>query len=158
MTLFWVIHFKYLLKRIFSSVQSLNRVRLSATLWTAACKPSLSITSSWSLLKLMLVMPSNHLIHCHPLLLLSIIPTIRVFSNDSVLCIRRPKDWSFSISPSDEYSGLISFIHMVFLFCIFKQLCYICFVLNGVAKKQFKHIGAVSWLLRMTFFLISLIL
>ena len=82
---------------------------------TAACQTSLSITNSWSLLKLMsimLVMPSSHLILCHPLLLLpSIFPSIRVFSNESVLQIRWPKYWSFSfsISPSNEYSGLISF-------------------------------------------------
>ena len=82
---------------------------------TAACQASLSITSSWSLLKLMStesVIPSNHLILCHPLLLPSpIFPSIRVFSNESVLCIRWPKYWSFSfsISPSSEYSGLISF-------------------------------------------------
>ena len=83
--------------------------------WTAACQGSLSITNSWSLLKLMsimLVMPSNHFILCHPLLLLpSIFPSIRVFSNESVLCIRWPKYWnfSFSTSPSSEYSGLIYF-------------------------------------------------
>ena len=82
--------------------------------WTAAHQASLSITNSWSLLKLMsiaLVMPSNHLILCCRLLLLpSIFPSIRVFSNESVLCIKWPKHWSFnfSISPSDEYSGLIS--------------------------------------------------
>ena len=98
----------------FSSVQSLSRVQLFATPWTAACQTSLSITNSWSLLKLMSinsVMPSNHLILCHPLLLHSIFPSIRVFSNDSVLCIRWPKYWSFSfsISPSYEYLGLISF-------------------------------------------------
>ena len=87
----------------------------SAILWTAARQASLSITNSWSLLKLMSiesVMPSNHLIFCHPLLLLpSIFPSIRVFSNKSALCIRWPKYWSFSfsISPSNEYSGLISF-------------------------------------------------
>ena len=97
-----------------SSVQSLSRVRLFVTPWTAAC-PSLSITNSWSLLKLMSiesVMPSNHLILCHPLLLLlSIFPSIRVFSNESVLPIRWPKYWSisFGISPSNEYSGLIFF-------------------------------------------------
>ena len=83
------------------------------TLWNAACQASLSITNSWSLLKLMsivLVMPSNHLIFCHPLLLLpSIFPSIRVFSNESVLHIRWPKYWSFSISRSNEYSGMISF-------------------------------------------------
>ena len=98
-----------------SSVQSLSRVRLFATPWTAARQASLSITNSRSLLKLMsieLVMPSNHLILCHPLLLLpSVFPSIRVFSNESVLHIRWPKYWSFSfsISPSNEYSGLISF-------------------------------------------------
>ena len=99
----------------FSSVQLLSCVRLFVTPWTAACQASLSITSSQSLLKLMSiesVMPSNHLILCHPLLLLpSIFPSIRVFSNESILCIRWPKYWScsFSISPSNEYSGLISF-------------------------------------------------
>ena len=81
--------------------------------WTATCQASLSITNCQSLLKLMsmeLVMPSNHLILCHPLLLPpSLFPSIRVFSNESVLCIRRPKYWSFSIGPSSEYSGLISF-------------------------------------------------
>ena len=98
----------------FSSVQSLSHVRLCVTLCTAACQASLSITNSWSLLKLMSiesVMPSNHLILCRPLLLqLSIFLSIRVFSNESVLHIRWPKYWSFSfsISPSNEYSGLIS--------------------------------------------------
>ena len=83
--------------------------------WTAACQASLSITNSWSLLKLMSaesVMPSNHLILCYPLFLLpSIFPSIRVFSDESALHIRWPKYWSFSfnISPSNEYSGLISF-------------------------------------------------
>ena len=84
-----------------------------ATSWTAACQASLSITNSWSPLKLMsitLVMPSNHLILCRPLLPPSIFPSIRVFSNESVLHIRWPKYWSFSISPSNEYSGLISFV------------------------------------------------
>ena len=99
----------------FSSVQSLSRVRLFATPWTAACQASLSITNSWSLRKLMSiesVMPSNHLILCHPLLLsLSIFPSIRVFSNESALRIRWPKycSFSFNISPFNEYSGLISF-------------------------------------------------
>ena len=98
----------------FSSVHSLSHVQLFATPWTAACQASLSITNSWSFLKLMFiesVMPSNHLILCRPLLLPpSIFPSIRVFSNESVLCIRWPKYWSssFSISPSNEYSGLIS--------------------------------------------------
>ena len=98
-----------------SSVQSLSHVQLFATPWTAARQASLSITNSRSLLKLVsieLVMPSNHLILCCPLLLQpSIFPSFRVFSNESVLFIRWPKYWSFnfSISPSSEYSGLISF-------------------------------------------------
>ena len=98
-----------------SSVQLLSRVWLFATLWTAACQASLSITNSQNLLKLMSIesmMPSNHLILCCPLLFLpSIFPSIRVFSNESALCIRWPKWWSFSfsITPSNEYSGLISF-------------------------------------------------
>ena len=97
------------------SVQSLNRVQLFVTPWTAACQASLSIINSWSLLKFMfikLVMPSNHLILCCPLLLLpSVFPSIRVLSSKSVLHIRWPKYWnfSFSVSPSNEYSGLISF-------------------------------------------------
>ena len=99
----------------FSSVQSLSCVQLFTTPWTAALQASLSITNSRSLLKLMSiesVMPSNHLISCHPLLLPpSIFPSIRVFSSESVLRIRWPKYWSFSfsISPSNEYSELISF-------------------------------------------------
>jgi len=98
-----------------SSVQSLSSVLLFATPWTAACQAALSITNSWSLLKLMsieLVMPSNHFILCCSLLLPpSIFPIIKVFSNESVLHIRWPKYWSFSfsISPSNEYAGLISF-------------------------------------------------
>ena len=98
-----------------SSVQSFSHVLLLATPWTAAHHASLSITNSRSLLKLMLielVMPSNHLILCRPLLLVpSIFSSIRVFSNEPVLHIRWPKCWSFSfsISPSNEYSGLISF-------------------------------------------------
>ena len=95
--------------------QSLSHVQISATPWTAVSQASLSITDCQSLLKLMSitsVMPSNHLILCHPLILLpSIFPSIRVFSNKSVLRIRWPKCWSFSfnISPSNEHSGLISF-------------------------------------------------
>ena len=98
-----------------SSVQSLRCVPLFVTPWTAACQVSLSITNSQSLLKLMsneLVMSSNYLILCHTLFLLpSIFPSIRVVSSESVLRIRLPKYWSFSfsISPSNEYSGLISF-------------------------------------------------
>ena len=95
------------------SVQSLSRVPRFATPWAAAHQASLSITNSQSLLKLMSiesVMPSNHLILCHPLLLLpSILPSIRIFSNESALRIRWQKYRSFSISPSSEYSGLISF-------------------------------------------------
>ena len=96
-------------------VQLLSHVQLFATPWTAARQASLSITNSQSLLKLLsieLVMPSSHHILYHPLLFLpSIFPSIRVFSNESVLCIRWPRYWSFSfsISPSNEYSGLISF-------------------------------------------------
>ena len=98
----------------YSSVQSLSHVRLFTTPLTATCQASLSITNSQSLLKLMSiqsVMPSNHLILCHPLLFLpSIFLSIRVFFSESVLRIRWPKDWSFSfsISPSNEYSGVIS--------------------------------------------------
>ena len=99
----------------FSSVQLLSHVQSFVTPWTVAHQASLSITISRSSLKLMsieLVMSSNHLVLCHPLLLLpSVFPSFRVFSNESVLCIRWPKYWnfSFSISPSNEYSGLISF-------------------------------------------------
>ena len=99
----------------FSSVQSLSRVQLFVTPWTAACQATLSITNSRSLLKLTsieLVMPSNHLVLCRPLLLPpSIFASIRVFSDESVLRIRWQKYWnfSFSIGPSNEYSGLISF-------------------------------------------------
>ena len=99
----------------FSSVQLLSCVWLFATPWTVACQAALSITNSRSLPRLMSiesVMPSNHLILCHPLLLLpSIFPSIRVFPNESALCIRWPKYWSFSfnISPYNEHPGLISF-------------------------------------------------
>ena len=100
---------------VFSSVQSLSHVQLFGAPWTTAHQASLSITSSWSLLKLLsikLVMPSNQLILCHPLILLpSIFASIRVFSNESALCIRCQSIgvFSFSISPSNEYSRLISF-------------------------------------------------
>ena len=98
----------------FSSVQLLSRVRLFATPWTAACQASLPIINSWSLIKCMSiksVLPSNHLNLYHPLLPPSIFPTIRVFSSESMLHIRWPNYWSFNfnISPSNEYSGLISF-------------------------------------------------
>ena len=104
----------YFLTR-FSSVQSLSHVWLFATPWTAVCQASLSFTISQSLQKLMSIesmMPSNHLIICYPICLLpSVFPSIMVFSNESVLHIRWPKYWiySFSISPTNEYSGLISF-------------------------------------------------
>ena len=128
----------------FSSVQSLSRVRLFATPWTAAHQASLSITNSQRLLKLMsieLVMPSNHLILCHPLLLLlSIYPSIRVFFNESVLCFRWPKYWSFSfsISPPNEYSGLISF-RMDWLYLPAVQ---------GTLKSLFQHHSSKASVLR----------
>ena len=111
----WSAQSSLLMRLQFSSVQLLSHVGHFVTPWTAPRLASLSITNFWSLLKLKsieLVMPSNHLILCHPLLLLpSILPSIRVFSNESVLCIRWLKYWSFSfsISPSNEYSRLISF-------------------------------------------------
>ena len=95
-----------------SSVQFLSYVQFFANPWTAANQATLPITDSWSLLKFIsieLVMPSNHLILCCPLLLPSIFPSIRVFPSESALRIWWPKYWSFSISPSNEYSGLISF-------------------------------------------------
>ena len=110
-----VINECWLVSMIISSVQLLSHVRLFATPWTAAHQASLSITNSWSLLKLMSiesVMLSNNLILCHPPFLPpSIFASIRVFSSELVLCIRWPKYWSFSfsISPSNEHSGLISF-------------------------------------------------
>ena len=125
----------------------LSRVRLLATPWTAARQASLSITNSRSSLKLMSIesgMPSSHLILCCPLLLLSIFPSIRVFSNESVLCIRWPKYWSFSfsISPSNEHLGLTSF-RMVWLALLAVQ---------GTFKSQFKSINsaALSFLYSLT--------
>ena len=112
----WIFFFNLVESVQFSSVQSLSRVWLFVTPWTAACQASLFITNSQSLLKLIStitsVMPSSHLTLCCPLLLLlSIFPSIRVFANESALCIRWPNNWSFSfnISPSNDYSGLISF-------------------------------------------------
>ena len=116
-------------------VQSLSHVWPSETPWTAACQASLSFTISWSLLKLMsieLVMPSNHLILCHLLLLLpSVFPSIRVFSNESALHIRWPKYWSFSftISPSNEYSELISF----------RIDCFDLLAVQGTLKSLLQH-------------------
>ena len=118
----------------FSSVQSLSRVRLFVAPWTAARQASLSITNSRSPRKHMaieLVVPSSHLILCHPLLLPSIFPSIRVFSNESALHIRRPKyrSFSFSISPSNEYSELISF----------RIDCLDLLVVQGTLKSLLQH-------------------
>ena len=139
---------------LFSSVQSLSCVQLFATPWTAAHQASLSITNSRSLLKLMSiesVMPSNHLILCHPLLLLpSIFSSIRVFSNESVLRIRWPRYWSFSfsISPSSEYSGLLSF-RMNWLGLLAVQ---------GTLKSLLQHHGSkASILWHSAFFIVKII-
>ena len=113
----FLVHISFCINRyhlLFSSVQSFSHVWLFVTPWTAAPQASLFIANSWSLLKLMsiqLVMPSNHLIFCRSLLLPSIFLSIRVFSNESAFRIRWPKYWSlsFSISPSNDYLGLISF-------------------------------------------------
>ena len=136
-----------------SSVQLLSRVQLFPTSWTTACQASLSITNSRSLLKLisiMSVMPSSHLILCRPLLLLpSIFPIIRVFSNELVLHIRWPKYWSFnfSISPSNEYSGLISF-RMDWLDLL---------AVNGTLKSLLQyHSSKASVLWCSTFFIVQL--
>ena len=132
------------------SVKSLSCVRLFETPWTIACQASLSITNSQSLLKLMsieLVMPFNHLILCHLLLLLpSIFPSNRVFASESVLRIRWPKDWSFSfsISPSNEYSGLISF-RMEWLDLLAVQ---------GTLKSLLQHYSSKSSILRCSAFFI----
>ena len=134
---------------LFSSVQSFSCVRLFATPWTAACQASLSVTNSWSLLKLMSiesVMSSNHLILCCPLLLLPLIfPSIRVFSNGSVLCIRWPKycSFSFNISPSNEHSGLIS-LGLTGLILQSKELSRV-FSNTTVQKHQFFSGQLSSW-------------
>ena len=137
----------------FGSVQLLSHVQLFMTPWTAACQASLSITNSWSLLKLMSiksVMPSNHLILRRPLLFPpSIFPRIRVFSNESVLHNRWPKDWSFSfsISPSNEYSGLISF-RMDWLDLLAVQ---------GTVKSLLQHHSSKASILRCSaFFIVQL--
>jgi len=125
------------------SVQVLSRVRLFATPWTAARQASLSITNSQSPPKPMsieLMMPSNHLILCHPLLFLpSIFPSIRVFSNESALRIRWPKYWSFSciISPSNEYSGLISF----------RIDCFDLLAVKGTLKSLLQHCSSKATIL-----------
>ena len=134
------------------SVQSPSHVRLFATPWTTACQASLSITNSWSLLKLMSiqsVMPSNHLILYCPLLLLpSILPRTRVFSNESVICISWPKYWSFSfISPSNEYSGLFWF-RMDWLDLLAVQ---------GTLKSLLQHHSSkASYLLHSAFFIVQI--
>ena len=134
-------------------MQSLSCVRLFETLWTAALQASLSITDSQSLPKLMsieLVMPYNHLILCHPLLLLpSIFPSIRVFSNKSVLLIRWPKycSFSFSISPSNEYSGLISF----------RMDRFDLLAVQGTLKSLLQHHSSKASILQhSTFFMVQL--
>ena len=131
-----------------SSIQLLSHVWLFVTPWTAACQASLSITNSWSLLKLMsieLVMPSNHLILCHPLLLPpSVFPRIKVFSSETVLHIRWPKYWSFrfSIRPSNEYSGLISFrINWLDLLAV-----------QGTLKSLFQHHSSKASILQCSAF------
>ena len=127
-----------------SSVQSLNHVQFFATPGTAAHQASLSITNYWSLFKLLFiesVMPPNHLILCQPLLLLpSIFPSIRIFSNESVLGIRWPKYWSFSfsINPSNEYSGLISF-RMDWLDLLANLTCWQSNVLNYTSQASIIH-------------------
>ena len=134
---------------MFNSVQLLNPVRLSATPWTAVCQVSLSITNTQSLLKLIFietVTPSNQLILCHTLLLpTSIFPNIRVFFNESVLCIRWPKFWSFSfsISASNEYLGLISF-RMDWLDLFAKGLSRVFFS-TTVQKHQFFSAQLSLW-------------
>ena len=139
--------------KYFTSVQSLSHVWLFATPWTAAHQASLSITNSQSPPKPMsieLMMPSNHLILCHPLLLLpSIFPTIRVFSNESALHMRWPKYWSFSsnISPSSEHPGLISF-RMDWLDLLAVQ---------GTLKSLLQHHSSNAWILQCSdFFTVQL--
>jgi len=132
-----------------SSVQSLSCVWLFATPWTAARQVSLSITNSWTLLKIMSIesmMPSNHLILCHPLLP-SILPSIRVFSSESVVQIRWPKYWnfSFSISPSNEYSGLSSFRMDWFDFLVIQRTLSRVFSNTMVQKHQFFSAQLSLW-------------
>ena len=137
----------------FRSVQLLIHVQLFAIPWTAACQASLSITKSQSLLKFMYiesVMPSNHFILCHPLLLPpSIFPSIRVFSNESVLHIRWPKFWSFSfnINPSNEHSGLV----------LFRMDLLNLLAVEGTLKSLLQHHSSkASILLRSSCFIVQL--
>ena len=138
---------------MFSSVQSLSHVQLFMTSWTIARQASLSITNSWSLFKLIFiesVMPSNHLILCCPLLLLpSIFPSIRVFSNESAFHIRWPNYWSFSfdISPSNEHPGLISF----------RMGWLDLFAVQGTLKSLLQHHSSKASILQhSTFFIVQL--
>ena len=139
--------------KVFSSIQLLSRVRLFATPWTAAHQASLSITNSQSSLKLTsieLMMPSNHLILCCPLLLPpSISPSIRVFSNESALRMRWPKYWSFSfyVSPSNEHPGLISF----------RMDCLDLLAVQGTLRSLLQHHSSkASILLCSAFFIVQL--
>ena len=145
----------YSLQAIISVQCSRSVMSDSATLWTAAHQASLSITNTWSLLKLISiesVMPSNHRTLCHPLPLLpSIFPSIRVFSNESVLCIRWPKYWNFSISPSSEYSGLISF-RMAWL-----DLLAVQGTLKSLLLTVFNHSPKASVLWCSSFFIVQLL-
>ena len=131
-----------------NSVQSLSHVWLFVTPWTAACQASLSITNSQSLLKLMSiesVMSSNHLTLCRPLLLLpSILSSIRVFSNESTLCVRWPKYWSFSFSPSNQHSRLISFRWTGLIFLLSKWLSRVFFN-TTVQNHQFFSTQLYLW-------------
>ena len=147
-------HFQIVLKTLwkFSSVQLLSCVRLFATPWTTAHQASLSISNSWSppkLVSIESVMPSNHLILCHPLLLLpSIIPSIRVFSSESALLIRWPKYWSFSfnVRPSSEHPGLI-----------FRMDWWDLLAVQGTLKSLLQHHSSkVSTLLHSAFFTVQL--
>ena len=139
--LFFILHYLQ-----FSSVQSLSHVRLFVTPWTAACQASLSITNSWSPPKPMSiksVTPSSHLILCHPLLLLlSIFPSVGVFSNGSALRIRWPKYWSFNISPTNEHPGLISF-----------RMDWLDFLaVQGTLKRLLQHHSSKASILRRSAF------
>ena len=137
---------------LFSSVQLLSRVRLFVTPWTAPHQASLSFAISQGLLKLMSIesiMPSNPLILCHPLFLLpSIFPSIRVFSNEFVLCIRWPKYWSFSfsISPSNEFSRLISF----------RIDWFDLLAVQGTLKSLFQHYSSKASILQCSAFRVQL--
>ena len=136
-------------RKSLSLLLSLSCVWLFAASWTAACQAPLSFTISLSLLKLMStesVLPSNHLILCHPLFLLpSIFPSIRVFSSESALYIRWPKYWSFSINPSSEYSGLISF----------RNDWFDLLAVQGTLKSLLQHHSSKASFLQCSVFLLS---